>query len=201
MNKVNIERFLLGLLILISRIINWGFKSVLNRFISLFTIGSSLCLLFSQNIGADLIGIFFISLILSLSVVRVSDNFILSLFTGHLSMSLLNPYDYRRYSYFNSKKEISEILKENFIVGIVNASRYRKTLRFSTHGWFLKNIVLTDEVTTLFEINEKDIGKTRIIFEVLSLLSLKEAFGNVENTFQVSIKKRRGYSIVLNKKI
>lgn len=194
------QKVKLLLLFILSRLINGGFKSFINRLIFLTLIGSVCCFIFSNNIKNDVLIVLLFSLILSISIKRVSSNFILSLLTGHLSMNLRYPKEYREYSYKDDKNIISEKLKEEFILGILEASKYRKTLRFSTHGWFIKNVVLDNRIKGKFNINIKRKNKTMIPTEVLSLFSGKEVFRNTDFAFNSAVKKREGYYVLLKKK-
>lgn len=194
------EKVKLSILFVLSRFINEGFKNLINRLFSLTFMGSILCFIFSNDVKEDISLVFIFSLLLSISIKRVSNNFILSLLTGHLSMSLKHPKEYRKYSYKHEKDKISNKLKEEFISGIIEASKYRKILRLTTHSWVVKNVVLDDRVKERFNINLTMKKKIIIPVEVMSLISRKEAFSNSDFTLKQATRKRQKYHVVLERK-
>ena len=140
------------------------------------------------------------TIILSLSVKRVSDNFVFSRFTKHGSMIVDKPKCYRELDYINHKDKVSQKLREGFIEGVINISKISKTLKFSTHKWFVDNVVLSEEVKSVYDIKITEAGETKIPLEILTLIDFKELMRMDKKILDSVFRKRKGYKVALNKK-
>lgn len=116
-------------------------------------------------------------------------------------MSLKNPVDYWKYSYINEKDKISKKLKEEFIDGIINSSKYRKKLKMTTHKWMIKEVVNSKEIKSRFNVEiTKNKKLTKISTEVLILFDKEEFEKNLEHAYKIAIRKRDSFNVTLRRK-
>lgn len=180
--------------------VNWIFKSFYNRLISSFIF---LTILYKIIFPYSLIGIILIliiSLLFSLTITRVSNNFNLNLITGTLNMSLLNTEEYWKFSYIKEKSKISEKLKCDFIKGIIMASSYKKNIKMETHKWIVENVIDDRRIKSYFNIKVKGKKQTKIKSEILMLIKKKELRANSEVLKEIINRERKGYAVKLNRK-
>jgi Ni,Fe-hydrogenase maturation factor len=121
--------------------------------------------------------------------------------TGCLNMSLNNPSEYWNYSYISERGKISKKLKQGFIDGIINASKYRKNLKMHTHKWMIEEVVHSKEIQSRFDIkiikNEKPM---KISTEILILISKEEFEENIENIYKIIERERDSFNVMFKKK-
>lgn len=188
-------------LFLLSRIINWTFKNAFNRVIIISLLYSLVLFMIMPFSIFLLIIIIIIPLIFSLNFKRVSENFNLNRLSGFLNMSLKNPDDYWKYSYRLEKGQIAQKLKEEFIAGIVNASKYRRRIKMSTHKWMLYEVVYDNEIQSRFNIKIiKNKKPVKLYTEVLILFSKKEFSEDSMYAYEIAMRKRDSFTVILNRK-
>lgn len=187
---------------LLSRLTNSSFRTFFNRVISLGVL-ALLIYRFLILINVEVTGywaiIFPFIIILSLSVKRISNNFLFSRITKHASMIIKDTTRYREIDYINKKQELSNLLKKEFIEGLINASKISKKVRFSTHKWFVENVVLSKEIKDVYDIEILEDGKISLSLEVLTLIRWSEIVKLNPEIINSVLKKRKGYKVKLSK--
>ncbi|MDF2879456.1 MAG: hypothetical protein K0R54_13 [Clostridiaceae bacterium] len=199
----NAKDFKILICAILSRVINESFKTIGNIIIFLTILSLIIYKILSySNIELNGIWTFFISLIiiLSFSTIRVSNNFIFSHITKHVSMIIKDTDRYRNYDYFKENKEISELLKNEFIDGLVNLSHHSRIVRFSTHGWFIKNVLTNSIISEIYDISIKENRTTKIFLEIFALIKLEDIKNLTDEQLDIIFRKRKAYKVVLKKK-
>lgn len=184
----------------LSRLLNLFSKSPLNRFVFLASLNLILFKVFIGVSRFEMIFIVTISLALSISTKRLSDNLIMIKPTGHISMSLQYPNNYRIIGYKENKKEISSKLREEFVRGLIKSSKYNKMVKLNTHKWFINNVLNDCRITSLFTVELKKNAKKVILPEALSLFSIKEILSDKDYALKSSLIMRDSYSVVMIKR-
>lgn len=98
MDKLKVVKLLLTHKVAV--FINWIFKSFLTRFVFMFTFLTILNIAFFPYPITGTIIILIVSIVFSMTIIRVSSNLNLNLITGTLNMCLINPKEYRNTIHF-----------------------------------------------------------------------------------------------------
>lgn len=191
-------------LILMANIYNTSFKTRFYEFIYLTILGLIISIplsLITNDFWAMSIFLMVISIILSLTTIRLSNAVIYSKITKHISMNVLDFNEYHSKKYLENKKEIAQIFSDEFIEGIIRAYDLNcKKIRMTTHEWVYKNVLLDERVLSRYSIEIKEKGMCKIPFEVLLLANKSYVLSNSEIMLKEAYRERKQYYIVLKKK-
>lgn len=180
--------------------VNWIFKSFFNRFISIFAFLIILYIIIFPYSTIEIILIFLISFISSITTVRVGSNLNLNLVTGTLNMCLLNPKEYWKYNYIDEKDKIAQYFKDEFIEGLLKASKYKRTIKMGTHKWVVENISNHEQIKSNFNISIKEIKKPiKLTSEILILINQEELKLNYQTIKEITNSERVGYTVKLRR--
>lgn len=184
--------------------INTAFQNRLHQSIYMMTLSAilSVCLLPITKGFIDFwLFLSVISLCLSLTTVRLSNNSMYSPITKHLSMNIGNYTVYHQWNYIKQKREIAELYQEEFIQAIEKA--YEKgfhTIKMTTHVWVLYKVLLHERVLSRYDVVYKITGTTKIPLEVLLLSSKTTMKNEIELICQEAVKERKQVKILLKRK-
>lgn len=187
---------------LLSRFFNFGFRASIPRILCLTLLSLLILSLSSTHLITDLLFSLFLGSSLSLSIVRLSNNFIYTYTSKHASMIVYDLTPYRRLDYLNDNLQMRTLLQREFKEALIYASKLKfiKKVRFSTHQWFVNNVVFQPEIEELYDISIKEKGSTLIAMEILILIPFLKILEFDQNLIQQVLRKRKGYSVVLKKK-
>lgn len=190
---------------ILSKIYNSAFKKRTNEFVYLITLSAIINKCVSLT-GADTMPLFIFlivcSAILAITTVRPSNNTVYSILTKHLSMNINDSSQYHALDYYEDRKEIAELFKEEFIRGLVylHINPFCKTIKLTTHKWVYDEIICSKDVQIMYNVTVKQSGKTKIPQEVLLLNSNKSFGKNKERLNNTAFQEREQYKIILKRK-
>lgn len=120
---------------------------------------------------------------------RLSETMVYNKLFKIVSMSLKDINRYKEYDYDLDKDKISEDFKKDFIKGLIN--RPLKKTSFTTHKWVVNNVVNSEEVKNIYNIDIKKLKMGNLIYDVLIL-----AGKHTESAYI----KRQMYKVTLTRK-
>jgi len=190
---------------ILSKIYNGAFKKRLNELaylIMLSAIINKVISLFGEETTSLFIFLIVCSVILVITTVRASNNTVYSILTKHLSMNIKDGSQYHVLDYYDDRKEIAELFKEEFIQGLVHLSLnpFCKTIKLTTHKWIYDEIICSKDVQVMYNVTAKPYGKCKIPQEVLLLNSNKSFLRNQERLNKSVFQERKQYKVILKRK-
>lgn len=149
---------------------------------------------YSSTIVEFILFVFLMQLIIipiSLTNVRLSKVIVYSKLFKIVSMSLLdiNMYKNLDYDEIKDKEIISQDFKNEFIQGLIKC-KY-KNIKMTTHKWVIENIIKSEAITNIYDIELVQKKKEYLIFDIL-ILSRKYT--------KSAYVKRQIYKVKLKKK-
>lgn len=190
---------------ILSKIYNISFKNRKNEFIYLILLSciiNKLVSFIKPETISLFIFLFICSALLSITTIRASNNTIYNVFTKHLSMNIKDKYKYHSLDYYDDRKEIAELFKEEFKEGLIylGLNPFCKIIKLTTHKWIYDEIICDNSIKSTYDVTVKKIGKTKIPQEVLLLNSNQSFIKNNERLNNTAFQEREQYKIVLKRK-
>ena len=189
---------------LLSRLLNRAFRTPISRLIYLASLSLLILIPFSHSLKSLLPVLVFalsLSLILTVTIRRLSNNFIYSHITKHASMIVNNLDSYRSIDYVHESLKIKTLLQKEFKEALIYASTQNVSkIRFSTHKWFVYQVVLQPEIEKLYDIEIKEYGFTQIAMEILILIPISQILRFETGIIETALRKRPGFKVVLTGK-
>ena len=133
-------------------------------------------------------------ILLTLTTYRLSDIGVYSSLLKCLSMNLKDINMFTMYDYDNPEEKaiIRNIFKNEFILFLQNAHKKNfKVIKMTTHKWVVENIILSNEITSIYEPSIVECGKCKSTLEVLLLAGKYTSSAYINRTqYKVTLKRR-----------
>lgn len=133
-------------------------------------------------------------LLLTLTTYRLSDVGVYSSLLKCLSMNLKDVSMFNAYDYDNPEEKsiISGIFRDEFILFLQNAHKKNfNVIKMTTHKWVVENIILSNDIASIYESNIVECGKCKSTLEVLLLAGKYTPSAYIDRQRYKVILKRR----------